>query len=75
MSLVGVFVVRREELVLKRLRTGELRDVEILAGSATPALRSGLVRWRSPRDDDRARPARRRRAPHPRGPGGPAVLG
>ncbi|MER7776890.1 ABC transporter permease [Streptomyces sp. NPDC096191] len=42
-ALVGVFVVRREELVLKRLRTGELRDVEILAGSATPALLSGLV--------------------------------
>ncbi|WP_217248712.1 ABC transporter permease [Streptomyces sp. AC602_WCS936] len=42
-SLVGVFVVRREELVLKRLRTGELRDVEILGGSAMPAVLSGLV--------------------------------
>ncbi|WP_031049875.1 ABC transporter permease [Streptomyces sp. NRRL F-5650] len=42
-ALVGVFVVRREELVLKRLRTGELRDVEILGGSALPALLSGLV--------------------------------
>ncbi|MDT0549363.1 MULTISPECIES: ABC transporter permease [Streptomyces] len=42
-ALVGVFVVRREELVLKRLRTGELRDVEILTGSATPALLSGLA--------------------------------
>ncbi|MEV1086048.1 ABC transporter permease [Streptomyces sp. NPDC050211] len=42
-ALVGVFVVRREELVLKRLHTGELRDVEILAGSATPALLSALV--------------------------------
>ncbi|MFF9105085.1 ABC transporter permease [Streptomyces rubrogriseus] len=42
-ALVGVFVVRREELVLKRLRTGELRDVEILAGSALPAVLSGLV--------------------------------
>ncbi len=42
-ALVGVFVVRREELVLKRLRTGELRDGEILGGSALPALLSGLV--------------------------------
>ncbi|MYR45740.1 ABC transporter permease [Streptomyces sp. SID5910] len=42
-ALVGVFVVRREELVLKRLRTGELRDAEILAGSAMPAVLSGLV--------------------------------
>ncbi|MEU0387129.1 ABC transporter permease [Streptomyces chartreusis] len=41
--LVGVFVVRREELVLKRLRTGELRDVEILAGSALPAAVTGLA--------------------------------
>ncbi|MGW0610197.1 ABC transporter permease [Streptomyces sp. NPDC002788] len=41
--LVGVFVVRREELVLKRLRTGEPRDVEILAGSALPAVLTGLV--------------------------------
>lgn len=55
-ALVGVFVVRREELVLKRLRTGELRDVEILAGSATPALRSGLVRWRSPRCEPASAP-------------------
>ncbi|MEZ7006901.1 ABC transporter permease [Streptomyces sp. AD55] len=42
-ALVGVFVVRREELVLKRLRTGELRDAEILAGSALPASLTGLV--------------------------------
>ncbi|MFF5366076.1 ABC transporter permease [Streptomyces sp. NPDC013187] len=41
--LVGVFVVRREELVLKRLRTGELRDAEILAGSSLPAVLTGLV--------------------------------
>ncbi|MFF6875210.1 ABC transporter permease [Streptomyces sp. NPDC012474] len=41
--LVGVFVVRREELVLKRLRTGELRDAEILAGSALPAVLTGLA--------------------------------
>ncbi|MFI2377848.1 ABC transporter permease [Streptomyces sp. NPDC018964] len=42
-ALVGVFVVRREELVLKRLRTGELRDAEILGGSALPSLLTGLV--------------------------------
>ncbi|MEW2614518.1 ABC transporter permease [Streptomyces sp. NPDC047880] len=41
--LVGVFVVRREELVLKRLRTGELTDVEILAGSSLPAALTGLA--------------------------------
>ncbi|EFL33220.1 integral membrane protein [Streptomyces viridochromogenes DSM 40736] len=40
--LVGSYVVRREELVLKRLRTGELRDFEILAGSALPAVLTGL---------------------------------
>ncbi|MET9761219.1 ABC transporter permease [Streptomyces sp. NPDC006372] len=40
--LVGSYVVRREELVLKRLRTGELRDGEILAGSALPAVLTGL---------------------------------
>lgn len=42
-ALVGSFVTRREELVLKRLRTGELRDAEILAGSALPAATTGLV--------------------------------
>ncbi|WP_055693667.1 ABC transporter permease [Streptomyces prasinopilosus] len=42
-SLVGVFVTRREELVLKRLRTGELRDVEILCGASLPSLATGLV--------------------------------
>ncbi|WP_329283043.1 ABC transporter permease [Streptomyces sp. NBC_01451] len=42
-ALVGVFVARREELVLKRLRTGELRDVEILTGSALPAVATGVV--------------------------------
>jgi ABC-2 type transport system permease protein len=41
--LVGVFVGRREELVLKRLRTGEPRDREILAGAALPAVVTGLV--------------------------------
>lgn len=42
-TLVGVFVVRREELVLKRLRTGELRDLEILAGASLPAVAIGLA--------------------------------
>ncbi|MFE0443706.1 ABC transporter permease [Streptomyces fungicidicus] len=42
-ALVGIFVVRREELVLKRLRTGELRDAEILGGSALPAVLTGLA--------------------------------
>ncbi|CAL9278598.1 ABC transporter permease [Streptomyces sp. SudanB91_2054] len=42
-TLVGVFAGRREELVLKRLRTGELRDAEILGGSALPAVTLGLV--------------------------------
>ncbi|MDT0392476.1 ABC transporter permease [Streptomyces dubilierae] len=41
--LVGTFVVRREELVLKRLRTGELRDAEILSGAALPAVLTGLA--------------------------------
>jgi len=42
-SLVGAFVARREELVLKRLRTGELGDSEILAGTALPAVCLGFV--------------------------------
>ncbi|GAA1359290.1 ABC transporter permease [Streptomyces beijiangensis] len=42
-TLVGVFVVRREGLVLKRLRTGELRDQEILAGASFPTVAMGVV--------------------------------
>ncbi|MFE1174989.1 ABC transporter permease [Streptomyces sp. NPDC058773] len=42
-TLTGAYVARREELVLKRLRTGELRDTEILAGTALPAVLLGLV--------------------------------
>ncbi|MFH8802734.1 ABC transporter permease [Streptomyces sp. NPDC017936] len=42
-ALTGIYAARREELVLKRLRTGELRDTEILAGSALPVLATGLV--------------------------------
>ncbi|GAV46114.1 ABC transporter permease [Streptomyces acidiscabies] len=41
--LAGTFTVRREELVLKRLRTGELRDGEILVGSALPMVATGIV--------------------------------
>lgn len=37
MNLVSAYVARREELVLKRLRTGEANDLEILAGTALPA--------------------------------------
>lgn len=37
-NLIGAYTVRREELVLKRLRTGEPNDVEILAGSALPTV-------------------------------------
>jgi ABC-2 type transport system permease protein len=37
-NLVAAYVGRREEHVLKRLRTGELTDAEILAGTAVPSL-------------------------------------
>ncbi|MCX5012722.1 ABC transporter permease [Streptomyces sp. NBC_00555] len=37
MNLVSAYVARREELVLKRLRTGEANDLEILAGTALPS--------------------------------------
>lgn len=42
-ALTTVFAARREELVLKRLRTGELRDPEILAGAALPSVAIGLT--------------------------------
>ncbi|MFE9726308.1 ABC transporter permease [Streptomyces sp. NPDC005794] len=42
-NLVGVYVTRRESLVLKRLRAGEVRDWEILAGGALPAVVLVLV--------------------------------
>ncbi|MGW0737248.1 ABC transporter permease [Streptomyces sp. NPDC002851] len=42
-AVTNVFVVRREELVLKRLRTGELRDPEVLAGAALPSVLIGLL--------------------------------
>ncbi|MFG3496238.1 ABC transporter permease [Streptomyces sp. NPDC047928] len=37
LNLVSAYVGRREELVLKRLRTGEATDREILAGTALPS--------------------------------------
>ncbi|MET8080603.1 ABC transporter permease [Streptomyces sp. NPDC005303] len=42
-ALVAIYTARREELVLKRLRTGELRDVEILCGTALPIGATGLA--------------------------------
>jgi ABC-2 type transport system permease protein len=37
-NLVTTLVARREELMLKRFRTGEMNDGEILAGSVAPAV-------------------------------------
>ncbi|MFF1545184.1 ABC transporter permease [Streptomyces sp. NPDC058291] len=42
-ALTVIYTARREELVLKRLRTGELRDAEILGGAALPVLATALV--------------------------------
>jgi ABC-2 type transport system permease protein len=41
-NLVSSLVARREELVLKRLRTGEATDLQILAGAAIPAV---VIAW------------------------------
>lgn len=41
-NLVTAYVARREELVLKRLRIGELADGEILAGVAAPSIAIAL---------------------------------
>lgn len=41
-NLVTALVARRQELVLKRLRTGETRDAEIVGGTAAPAV---VVAW------------------------------
>jgi ABC-2 type transport system permease protein len=38
LNLVTALVARRDELVLKRLRTGETSDGEILSGTAAPAV-------------------------------------
>ncbi|WP_414168645.1 ABC transporter permease [Streptoverticillium reticulum] len=42
-SLITVYTARRQELVLKRLRTGEANDAEILAGTALPSAAIALV--------------------------------
>ncbi|GAA2070788.1 ABC transporter permease [Streptomyces albiaxialis] len=42
-NLLGVYVARREELVLKRLRTGQASEPEILAAAALPAVGIGLI--------------------------------
>ena len=41
-NLVPALVARREELVLKRLRTGEVSDAQILTGTAVPSI---AVAW------------------------------
>lgn len=42
-NLVSAYVARREELVLKRLRTSEAMDGEILTGTAVPSLAIAMV--------------------------------
>ncbi|MGW2249396.1 ABC transporter permease [Kitasatospora sp. NPDC001660] len=42
-NLTAAYVGRRNELVLKRLRTGEARDLEILAGTAVPSVSLALL--------------------------------
>ncbi|MEU9073671.1 ABC transporter permease [Kitasatospora sp. NPDC048538] len=42
-NLTAAYVGRRNELVLKRLRTGEATDVEILAGTAVPSVSLALL--------------------------------
>ena len=37
-NLVTAYVARRDEAVLQRLRTGELTDAEVLAGTAAPSV-------------------------------------
>ncbi|WP_030979957.1 ABC transporter permease [Streptomyces sp. NRRL S-1824] len=43
MNLAAAYVARREDLVLKRLRTGEVPDREILTGTALPSVALALV--------------------------------
>ncbi|MFE7457948.1 ABC transporter permease [Streptomyces sp. NPDC057554] len=43
MNLVTGYVTRREELVLKRLRTGEITDREILTATALPSVALALL--------------------------------
>ncbi|WP_371480450.1 ABC transporter permease [Kitasatospora sp. NBC_00315] len=42
-NLTSAYVARRNELVLKRLRTGEATDLEILAGTAAPSVALALL--------------------------------
>lgn len=42
-NLVTAYVGRREDLVLKRLRVGELTDAEILTGTAVPSVLVAIV--------------------------------
>ncbi|MBW1604699.1 ABC transporter permease [Streptomyces sp. JJ66] len=42
-NLVSAFVARREELLLKRLRTSEPTDAEILGGTALPSVALALL--------------------------------
>ena len=42
-NVLSQFVSRRDELVLKRMRTGEVRDSELLASGALPGAISALV--------------------------------
>ncbi len=42
-NLLSQFVTRRDELVLKRLRTGETRDLELLGAMAVPGVAVALV--------------------------------
>jgi ABC-2 type transport system permease protein len=42
-NLLSAYVARRDDLVLKRLRTGECTDAEILAGTAAPSVVTALV--------------------------------
>ncbi|MFF9570603.1 ABC transporter permease [Streptomyces sp. NPDC014685] len=43
MNMVSSYVARREDLVLKRLRTGEVTDREILVGTALPSVALALA--------------------------------
>ncbi|WP_256103763.1 ABC transporter permease [Streptomyces sp. ODS05-4] len=43
LNLTSAYVARREELVLKRLRTGEVTDGEIMAGTAMSAVAPALA--------------------------------
>ena len=42
-NLLSMFVTRRDELVLKRLRTGEVRDLELIVSMALPGAAIGIV--------------------------------